>query len=627
MQQIQRVYLSPKLWYLRVSIIEAQDIMPGHRGLEVVRFPEFSTKIQVGNQIWKTGNASPSATRSFSNPYWNEEYLFVVTEPFEENLLVSVEDQVGAERQEVVASVLLPVATIEKRTDEKPVSSRWFNLDSQLGSAGDNDKLGTRFVSRIHIRISFDEGYDVLDEGTIHSSDVQSTDKRLWKPHVGVIEMRILGATGLMPMKIEDGRDVTDAYCVAKYGQKWVRTQTVVGSLSPKWNEQYTWEVYDPCSVLTVAVFDDCLINKNTTDDTRVRDHPIGKVRIRLSTLETDRTYTHLYPLMTLLPSGVKKMGELQLALRFSCTNVANVLLQYTRPLLPSMHYVHPLSVDQVDMLRCEAVNVVASKLSREEPPLSREVVEYINMHDSHTWSMRRSKASFRRLMGIFSSISRMLEWLKAIQYWKKPLHSAVFLIIFLTLVMFPEIIIPTILVYIAFMGLWNFRYRPRLPPHVDLKLSGALDAHPDEVDEEFDTFPASASPHIVRMRYDRLRSVAGKIQTIIGDVATLGERLQFLVTWRDPRATFLFIVLCLVAAVVFYVVPFRVVMALLGLYSLRPPRFRSRIPSRVESFFRRLPARADNILSTGEGKDYVYQNPQGLLIVGILENLQQYTV
>ncbi|KAJ4960860.1 hypothetical protein NE237_020770 [Protea cynaroides] len=44
-----KVYLSPKLWYLRVTIIEAQDIAPGEKGSTMSRFPELSTKAQVEN--------------------------------------------------------------------------------------------------------------------------------------------------------------------------------------------------------------------------------------------------------------------------------------------------------------------------------------------------------------------------------------------------------------------------------------------------------------------------------------------------------------------------------------------------------------------------------------------------
>lgn len=55
---------------------------------------------------------------------------------------------------------------------------------------------------------------------------------------------------------------------------------------NPKFNEQYTWEVYDPATVLTVGVFDNGQLGEKASSD---KDGKIGKVRIRLSTLETGR--------------------------------------------------------------------------------------------------------------------------------------------------------------------------------------------------------------------------------------------------------------------------------------------------------------------------------------------------
>uniref|UniRef100_A0A803PG96 C2 domain-containing protein n=1 Tax=Cannabis sativa TaxID=3483 RepID=A0A803PG96_CANSA len=593
-----KVYLSPKLWYLRVSILEAQDILPGDKGSSLMRFPELYVKIQVGNQVLRTRVAQPSPTRSLSNPYWCEEMMFVVAEPFEDYIFISVEDRVGPGREEVVGRAILPLMAIEKRNNEKPVVSRWFNLDNGHFNSSSEAKMVSRFGSRIHLRVSLDGGYHVLDEATIYCSDVRPTEKNLWKPHIGVLEMGILGATGLMPVKLKEGKGgSTDAYCVAKYGQKWVRTRTVVDSLSPKWNEQYTWEVFDPCTVITVGVFDNAKIDKNMSNNPSVRDSRIGKVRIRLSTLETDRVYTHSYPLLMLHTNGVKKMGEVHLAVRFSCTNMTNMLNLYTLPLLPKMHYVNPLSVNQLESLRYQALNVVASRLSRAEPPLGREVVEYMLDHDSHMWSMRRSKANFFRLMNVVSGLVDMARGAEAMRNWQKPVYSALFVAVFLMLVTFPELIIPTVLFYMAFIGLWRYRSRPRHPPHMDIRLSHAESVYPDELDEEFDSFPTSRSADLVRMRYDRLRSVAGRIQTVVGDMASQGERFQALISWRDPRASFLFVIFCLIAAVGLYAVPIRVVVALWGLYVLRPPRFRSKLPSRALSFFRRLPSRADSLL------------------------------
>lgn len=121
---------------------------------------------------------------------------------------------------------------------------------------------GGPFLGRIHLRLCFDGGYHVMDESSNYISDTRPTAKQLWRPSLGVLEVGIHGANNLLPMKTtKDNRGSTDAYCVAKYGPKWIRTRTIFESFNPRWNEQYTWEVYDPCTVLTVSVFDNRYIS------------------------------------------------------------------------------------------------------------------------------------------------------------------------------------------------------------------------------------------------------------------------------------------------------------------------------------------------------------------------------
>eukprot|EP01018_Ginkgo_biloba_P031824 Gb_30312 [translate_table: standard] len=585
-----KVYLSPKLWYVRVNVIEAQDLLPSDKG----RYPEVSVRVHLGNQTLKTKFAQ---TRNTS-PLWNEDLMFVAAEPFEEHLVLTVEDRVGPNKEEVLGKCSINLNTVPRRLDYKTVTSKWFNLEKPTAVEGEAKKKEIKFASRIHLRVCLDGGYHVLDESTHYSSDLRPTAKQLWKPYIGVLEVGILSAHSLLPMKTKDGRGTTDAYCVAKYGQKWVRTRTIIDSFNPKWNEQYTWEVYDPCTVITVGVFDNCHLQGGVNEKAAgAKDARIGKVRIRLSTLETDRVYTHSYPLLVLHSSGVKKMGELQLAVRFTCSSLMNMMHIYTHPLLPKMHYLHPLSVGQLETLRYQAMNIVAMRLSRAEPPLRKEVVEYMIDVDSHMWSMRRSKANFFRIMSVLSGLIAVGRWFDEICNWKNPVTTVLVHILFLILVWYPELILPTVFLYMFLIGIWHFRWRPRHPPHMDTRLSHAEAVHPDELDEEFDTFPTSKGADIVRMRYDRLRSVAGRIQTVVGDLATQGERFQALLSWRDPRATTIFITFCLFAAIVLYVTPFRVMAVLAGFYILRHPRFRYRLPSVPLNFFRRLPARTDCML------------------------------
>eukprot|EP00249_Psilotum_nudum_P008498 c21321_g1_i1 orf=242-2542(-) len=581
-----KVYLSPKLWYLRVNVIEAQDLLPSDKG----RYPDVSVKVQLGFQALKTRISSNRST----SPFWNEDLLFVAAEPFEEQLNITVEDRISPNKDEILGKMQIGLSSITRRIDHRQVTSRWYNLEKHQGDL----KKENKFMSRIHLRICLDGGYHVLDESTHHSSDLRPTAKQIWKAPIGVLELGILGASNLIPMKTKEGRGTADAYCVAKYGQKWVRTRTIVDNFQPKWNEQYNWEVYDPCTVLTVGVLDNSHLSNAVSEKAAgSKDTRIGKVRIRLSTLESDRLYTHSYPLLVLHPSGVKKMGELELAVRFSCSSFLNMMNCYSQPLLPKMHYLHPLGVAQLECLRNAAMRIVSLRMSRAEPPLRQEVVQYMLDVDSNMWSMRRSKANWFRIMGVLSGMIAASHWFSDICLWRNPVTTVLVHILFLILVWYPELILPTIFLYMFLLGAWQYRFRPRHPPHMDPRLSHAETAEPGELDEEFDPIPTSKPQEIVKARYDRLRAVAGRIQTVLGDLATQGERFQALLNWRDPRATAIFITFCLIAAIILYMTPFRLVAILFGFYVLRHPRFRSKMPGVAMNFFRRLPALSDLML------------------------------
>ncbi|KAL5776331.1 hypothetical protein ACOSP7_009257 [Xanthoceras sorbifolium] len=581
-----QVYFSPKLYYLRVYVMEAQDLVFHDKG----HVAETVVRIHLGNQVRIT---RPSQMKTI-NPMWNEELMLVASEPFEDLIIVSVESRISHDKHDILGRTYVPVRDVPPRLETtKLPEPRWLSLHKpSLAEEAGHEKMKEKFSSKILIRFVLDAGYHVLDESTHFSSDLQPSSKHLRKSNIGILELGVLSAKNLLPMKSKEGR-TTDAYCVAKYGSKWIRTRTLLDTLNPRWNEQYTWDVYDPCTVITIGVFDSHHINGK--DD--VKDQRIGKVRIRLSTLETDRIYTHYYPLLVLTPSGLRKHGELHLALRFTCLAWVNMVAQYGRPLLPKMHYVHPIAVRHIDLLRYQAMQIVATRLGRSEPPLRREIVEYMLDVDYHMWSLRRSKANFFRIMSLLSGVTAVCKWFNDICTWRNPITTCLVHILFLILVCYPELILPTIFLYLFVIGIWNYRFRPRHPPHMDTRLSQADNAHPDELDEEFDTFPTSRPTEIVRMRYDRLRSVAGRVQTVVGDLASQGERAQAILSWRDSRATAIFIFLSLIWAVFLYITPFQVIAVLVGLYLLRHPRFRSKLPSVPVNFFKRLPAKSDMLL------------------------------
>ncbi|KAG0469012.1 hypothetical protein HPP92_018340 [Vanilla planifolia] len=225
-----KVYVSPKLWYLRVTIIEAQDLVLINPATDTNRTPEFIAKAQLGTQVLKT-RVSPSRTLS---PVWNEDMVFVAAEPFEEMLVITMEDRLSPSKEEILSRLVVPLTTVEKRLDHRPIHSRWFNLERYGGFLEpDPRRRELRFASRVHLTLCLEGAYHVMDESTMYISDTRPTARQLWKHPIGVLEVGILGATGLAPMKTRDGRATTDAYCVAKYSQKWVRTRTILDSSAP----------------------------------------------------------------------------------------------------------------------------------------------------------------------------------------------------------------------------------------------------------------------------------------------------------------------------------------------------------------------------------------------------------
>ncbi|KAK3042757.1 LOW QUALITY PROTEIN: hypothetical protein RJ639_000815 [Escallonia herrerae] len=580
-----KVYQSPKLWYLRTTLIEAQDISL----LTPLRESSFQVKAQLGFQIQ---NTKTTLTRNGS-PSWNEDLIFVAAEPFSEHqLLFSLVENRGPNDKIITGVVSLPLTSIERRVDDRKVVSRWFTIE-------DPNEEKRVYRGRIHLRVCFDGGYHVMDEAANVCSDYRPSAKQLWKPAIGMVELGIVGCKNLLPMKTISSKGSTDAYAVAKYGNKWVQTRTISDRLDPKWNEQYTWKVYDPSTVLTIGVFDSWEVFESNGSKDTWPDFRIGKVRIRISTLETSKVYRTTYPLLMLSTSGLKKMGEIEVAVRFARTTpTLDFLHVYSQPLLPIMHHIKPLGVVQQELLRTTAVKIVAARFLRSEPPLRREVVTYMLDADSHVFSMRKVRANWFRIINVIAGVIDIIKWIDDTRVWKNATATVLVHALLVMLVWFPDLIVPTLAFYVFAVGAWNYRFRLRDPlPHFDPKISLADSIDRDELDEEFDAMPCSRPNEMVRARYDKLRMLGARVQTLLGDVATQGECVQALVTWRDPHATGIFVGLCFVVAFILYLVPAKMVAMAFGFYYFRHPIFRNRMPSPALNFFRRLPSMSDRIL------------------------------
>lgn len=309
--------------------------------------------------------------------------------------------------------------------------------------------------------------------------------------------------------------------------------------------------------------------------------------------------YRKYYPLIVLSAAGTKKMGELEIAVRFVRTTPSlDFIHVYTQPLLPLMHHVKPLGLRQQDLLRSTAVEMVVGHFSRSEPPLRREIVLFMLNDESNGFSMRKVRANWYRVINVVSAVITTVKWIDNTRSWQNSTATILVHALLVILIWFPDLIIPTISFYTFITGAWNYKFRSsEIFPHFDSKLSMVDAVDEEELDEEFDGVVSTRSPEVVRRRYDKLRAVGARVQSLLGDLATQGERVQALVTWRDPRATGIFTAICFAVAVVLYLVPLRMVAVAFGFYYLRHPVFRDRFPSPVLNFLRRLPSLSDRLM------------------------------
>ncbi|TVU26157.1 hypothetical protein EJB05_28693, partial [Eragrostis curvula] len=629
-----KTYYAPRLCYLRCHVIAARDLVGSGRSSSMVN--AFAT-VQLGAQVWRT-RALPSL-----GPTWDQDFWLVAAWPFEEPLVVTVLDDVAPGRHEALGRLVFPKGAVKTQQFDKkkfaPPPSAWFDLERPRYSDGDDgdgdgryagDSRGGggwrhEFRSKIQLRVYYDAAYHVLDELAAYASDFQPSARALRSPPVGVLELAVLRASGL-PSSTTTTKPPTNgggggrrrsttvnAYCVAKYGQKWVRTRTVPDTASPIWQEQFTFDVFDPCTVLTVAVFDNHQLLADAAG--AAADAPLGKVRIRVSTLAPGRTYEHPYALFVLRPGGLlQRCGELHLAVRFTPTSsswpsaaAGKMMAMYLRPQLPNQHFARPIPPHLAPVLRRRAVDVVVARLSRAEPPLRPEAVHYLLRDpaahpnpaapEQKAYSKRRSLAACARLRDVLAPAAAFAHWYVGVRDWDRPAVTALVLLLFLTLTWNPRAILPTFFLYLFGVGAWNFRRRPTRPAQ--------MEHHADGVDaimlgEELDAgWPASGTtpPDVVEWRYRQLRGTATKVQMLVVHAAGIGERVHALLSWRDRRATLVVLVAVAALAVVFYAVPFRAVVAVAGVYELRPPVMRRKGPSPLFNFFRRLPTNADVML------------------------------
>ncbi|KAL3573872.1 hypothetical protein D5086_024485 [Populus alba] len=615
--------LVDRMPFLYVRVVKAKT------GNNESKSPVYA-KLMIGTHSIKT--------KSQSDKDWDKVFAFDKEGLNSTSLEVSVWTKEKKKNEEAtqecsLGTVSFDLQEVPKRVPpDSPLAPQWYALESE-NSAGNEVMLAVWIGTQADE--AFQEAWQSDSGGFLPETRAKVyMSPKLWYLRLTVIQTQDFHLGSGPEAKARN----LELYVKAQLGAQLFKTgRTSVGSTSassanPTWNEDLVFVAAEPFEpFLTVTVED--VTNGQSVGHAKIhvasierRTDDRAELKSRWFNLVGDETkpYTGRIHVRVCLEGGYHVLDEAahvtsdvqaaakQLAkapiglLEVGIRGATNLLPVKTKVgtrgttdayMVAKMHYVKPLGPTQQDILRHTAMRLVTARLTRFEPPLGQEVVQFMLDSDTLMWSMRRSKANWFRVVGCLTRVATLARWTEGIRTWVHPPTSILVHVLLVAVVLFPHLVLPTIFMYAFLILAFKFRYRQRVPRNMDSRLSYVDMVGLDELDEEFDGFPTTRSQDVVRIRYDRLRALAGRAQTLLGDFASNGERLEALWNWRDPRATGIFVMFCLVASLVFYVVPFKMFVLGFGFYHLRHPRFRDDMPSVPVSFFRRLPSFSDQIL------------------------------
>lgn len=104
-------------------------------------------------------------------------------------------------------------------------------------------------------------------------------------------------------------------------------------------------------------------------------------------------------------------------------------------------------------------------------------------------------------MQGVLNGPLAVMNWFTDICSWKSPVTTILVHILYLILVWYPELFLPTVCLYMFLIGSWNYRFRSRTPPFMDAKLSqGEYVGDYDELEEEFNVVPAQRAQEVSQL-------------------------------------------------------------------------------------------------------------------------------
>lgn len=409
------------------------------------------------------------------------------------------------------------------------------------------------------------------DTGPVIQLEMSECDevKEITEP---TLEIHISQAFNLMA---SDKNGLSDPYVVVYFEDQEYRTETIMETLDPQWDENFTIKVKGSSHVIWIGVYD---------ADKYLKDDFLGMVCIPLYNLASGVKYTRWYPLHG-RPGRYgrgdgKVRGEIELSLRYTFS-----WKEYLKPL------------NEAKGGSDESLNMSTRFL---HPPLNTNVIA----------------DNFGRVERLMHSLhlGEISHSLEQVLQWKQPSRTLLYYIAFVYLCLhFPGRLLPALFPAVALFFLCTnmieYKYfgrgmeqmaDSRLPPSLEMSLlraktqaedhtnvhrtSSSLNqennpgsrydpySDSDDSDMEVDltTVMTNAKEVVnkplswIKRQREKLKEVT-IYQNRLGYYASMGERFSSLMMWYDPVQSRMLLYFLLSLTVVLVIVPFRVALILGG--------------------------------------------------------------
>eukprot|EP00063_Salmo_salar_P029756 XP_014004591.1 PREDICTED: multiple C2 and transmembrane domain-containing protein 2-like isoform X4 [Salmo salar] len=464
-----------------ITLLEGQDMPEYGQGNVYVRY-------RLGEQKYKSKNLCVQA-----NPRWREKFDFNKYENWLELLQVEVFVKRGRKSEESwgmfeVDLSKLPVNTQQLYTQALDPGKGRLIL---LATFNPCSEVSISDINKPPLEQP-DEKDQILEKYSLKNSHKSVRE-------VGFLQVKVFNATDLTSTDL-NGK--SDPFCVLELGNSKLQTHTIYKTLSPEWNEVFTFPIKDIHDVLELKVFDE--------DGDKAPDF-LGRVAIPLLSVQNGQQVTR----------GLKNEN-----LRGPAKGTISLVME--------VHY-----------------NPVRAGIKTFKPK------EEKFMEDNRKFSKKVLAQNIYRVRKITLAVLHMLQYIKSCFQWESTQRSIIAFLTFMVMVWTWELFMMPI--FLLLLIGWNyFQVTPgRVSSNQDLTNMNMTD---DEEEDEKESGKKGLMEKI-----HMVQEIIITVQNILDEIACIGERVKNTFNWSVPFLSCLACLVLFVATAALYYIPLRYIILIWG--------------------------------------------------------------